>query len=119
MSRAKFLADHDLTEAIVLGVRRREPAIEFLRLREVALADRPDAEVLDHAASAGFLLVSHDVNTMTAHASARMKAGLQMPGVFLAHQADPIGPTIDDLILIWAASEAEEWLGQIVFLPLR
>jgi predicted nuclease of predicted toxin-antitoxin system len=87
MSRVRFLADHDLTEAIVLGVRRREPTMEFLRLRDVGLADRPDNEVLEHAAGAGFLLVSHDVNTMAAHASARLKAGLSMPGVFLAHSS--------------------------------
>jgi hypothetical protein len=42
-----------------------------------------------------------------------------LPGIFLAHQADPIGPTIDGLLLIWAASEAEEWAGQLVFLPVR
>jgi hypothetical protein len=49
MSRPRFLADHDLTEAIILGVIRREPAIEFRRLREVGLADRSDAHVLDYA----------------------------------------------------------------------
>jgi hypothetical protein len=67
----------------------------------------------------GFLVVSHDVNTMTAHAIARTKTGLPTPGIFLAHQADPVSPTIDDLILIWAASEAEEWTDQVVFLPVR
>ncbi len=56
---------------------------------------------------------------MTAHAIDRMKKGLPMLGVFLAHQADPIGPTIDDLILIWATSEAEERAGQVIFLPVR
>ncbi len=34
MSRPLFLADHDLYEHIVVGVLRREPAIEFLRVRE-------------------------------------------------------------------------------------
>jgi hypothetical protein len=119
MSRPRFLADHDLTEAIVLGVLRREPAIEFRRLREVGFADRSDSQVLEYAASAGFLLVSHDVNTMTAHASERLKSGLSTPGIFLVHQADPARGTIDDLILIWAASEAEEWTDQVVFLPVR
>jgi hypothetical protein len=119
MSRPRFLADHDLTEAIILGVLRREPAIEFRRLRDVGLANRPDSEVLDYAAHTGLLLVSHDVNTMTAHAADRTRAGLRMPGVFLTHQRHPIAPTSEDLILIWAASEAEEWAGQIVFLPMR
>lgn len=119
MSRPRFLANHDLTEAIPRGVLRREPGVEFLRLRDVGLADRPDAYVLEYAASHGLLMVSHDLNTMTAHAAERLASGRSMPGVFLAHQSDPIGRIIDDLVLIWSASEAEEWAGQIVFLPLR
>ena len=119
MSRPRFLANHDLTEAILLGLMRREPAIEFHRLRELGMADRPDAQVLDYAARNNLLLVSHDVNTMTASAAQRIAAGLPMPGVFVAHQSDPIGLIIEDLILIWAGSEAEEWTQQIVFLPLQ
>ena len=37
MSRPRFLADNDLNDAIVLGVLRREPAIEFKRLRDLGL----------------------------------------------------------------------------------
>ncbi len=119
MSRPRFLANHDLTEAILLGVVRREPGVDFQRLREVGMADRPDADVLNYAAELGLLLVSHDVNTMTAHASERIAAGLPMPGLFLAHQHEQVGVIVDDLVLIWLGSDAEEWEGQVVFLPMR
>lgn len=66
MSRPRFLADHDLNEHIVDGVLRREPTIEIVRLREVDLQDRPDSEVLQFAANQAFLVISHDVNTMSA-----------------------------------------------------
>lgn len=119
MSRPRFLANHDLTEAIVLGVLRREPAIEFTRLREIGLADRPDPDVLEHAAREGYLMVSHDVNTLTAFAGQRIANGLLMPGVFVMHQGESLAAVIDDLILIWTASESEEWASQVVFLPVR
>jgi hypothetical protein len=51
MSRPRFLADHDLNEHIVYGVLRREPAIEFLRTRDVDLHERADADVLAYTAS--------------------------------------------------------------------
>src|SRR5690349_9456333 len=109
MSRLRFLANHDLTEAIIVGVLRREPSIEFLRLRDLGLDAEPDQEVLDYAQHHGLLLVSHDVNTMTRHAAERVNGGLKMPGVFVSHQGDNIGVVIDNLIMIWAASDAEEW----------
>jgi hypothetical protein len=119
MSRPRFLANHDLTEAIVLGLMRREPAIEFLRLRELGMAVSPDTDVLEYASRENLLIVSHDVNTMTAHAAERIIAGLSMAGVFVAHQGDPVSLIIDDLVLIWAATEAEDWAQQVVFLPMQ
>jgi hypothetical protein len=74
MSRPRFLADHDLNEHIIDGVRRREPALEFIRARDVGLSDKLDSEVLAFAADNGFLLISHDVNTMPAQAFARVAA---------------------------------------------
>jgi len=118
MSRPRFLADNDLNDAIVVGVRRREPAAEFARLRDLGLATRPDPEVLDHAALENWIVVSHDVNTMREAACTRLAAGLPMNGLLLAHQRTPVSAIIESLILIWSASEAEEWAGQVEFLPL-
>jgi hypothetical protein len=36
------------------------------------------------------------------------------PGVFLVSQYSAIGEVIDELVLIWAASDAEEWMNRIV-----
>jgi predicted nuclease of predicted toxin-antitoxin system len=118
MSRPRFLADHDLNEHIVDGVLRREPAAEFTRLRDVGLSDRPDSEVLAFAVDNGFVVISHDVNTMPAHAYARLAAGQPMHGLLMVHQSQPIAPVIECLVLIWSASEAEEWKDQVRFLPL-
>jgi len=42
----------------------------------------------------------------------------QTPGLILVPQRLTIGEVIDDLILIWAASEVEEWKNGIPRLPL-
>jgi hypothetical protein len=118
MSRPRFLGDHDLKEQIIDGVLRREPALEFIRAREVGMDDRNNAEVLTYAAQNGFIIVSHDVNTMTTAAYALVDGGARMSGLLMVQQNKPIGPAIDDLVMIWSASEAEEWRGQVRFLPL-
>lgn len=117
MSRPRFLADHDVNEHIVTGVLRQEPMVTFLRVRDLGMSDRPDDEVLDRAEREGLLLVSHDVNTMPAAAYARLSRSQSFPGLFMVQQSSPIGPVIENLVLIWAASELEEWQNQVMFLP--
>lgn len=118
MSRPRFLADQDFNEHIIRGVLRREPAIDFVRLRDVGLERRSDAEILAYAAAENRIIVSHDVNTMSAAAYDRLAAGQPISGLLLIHQLAPLAPGIDNLVLIWTASEADEWLNQVCFLPL-
>ena len=118
MSRPRFLGDNDLNDHIIEGLLRREPLAQFVRLREIGWAAADDPDVLDYAARQGFLVVSHDVNTMPAHAFARMASGVAMAGLLMAHQHEPIAPVIDSLVLIWSASELEEWRDTVRFLPL-
>jgi len=40
------------------------------------------------------------------------------PGLLILAQDLDIGLAIEELLLVWAASEAEEWRNAVVFLPL-
>ncbi len=40
------------------------------------------------------------------------------PGVIVVPQHLPLGEVADDLILIWTATEAEEWTDRFVYLPI-
>jgi hypothetical protein len=117
MSRPRFLADQDLHDAIVSGTLRHEPTIQFARLREFGLEQFSDAHVLRFAARENSIVVSHDVNSMTAAAFDMLAAGEPMYGLLLAHQSKPIAPVIESLLLIWSESEADEWIGRIAYLP--
>jgi hypothetical protein len=118
MSRPRSLADQDFNEHILQGVERREPLVECVRVRTLGLDARIDPEILAYAATQGFIVLSHDVNTMTAAAYARVATGEPMAGLFLAHQPDPVGPIIEDLVLIALASAAQDWANQVRYLPL-
>jgi len=83
MSRPRFLADHDLNEHLVRGVLRREPAIEFIHARDIAIHERSDAKVLAYATEYQMIVVSHDVNTMPANAYARIRAGVPVAGLLI------------------------------------
>lgn len=113
----RFLADADLNRAIVNGVQRREPGIDFLSAQAASLDGMPDSEVLAVAARERRILVSHDFGTMPHHFR-DFVATQHSPGVLLISQDLPVGAAVEALLLIADASEAGERENQLTYLPL-
>jgi uncharacterized protein DUF5615 len=115
----RFMADADLNEGIVAGCLRREPEMDFLSANDADLEGVPDPEVLALAAAQYRILVSHDFQTMPRHFGDFLQAGNSSPGVILVPQRLPVGDAIEELVLIWAVSDADEWQNRILRIPLR
>lgn len=114
--RISFQADADLDEDIIWGVKRIDPMINFQTADEAGIRGLKDSEVLKTAAIENRILVSHDRRTMPRH-FADFILDQTSPGVFIISQGAKISKVIDDLFLIWFASEAEEWVNVISELP--
>jgi hypothetical protein len=115
--RVRFQADADLDGRVLRGLRRAAPEIDIRTAADAALAGLEDREVLLIAADSGRILVSQDRRTMPVH-FARFAAATRSPGMILLREAIPISTAIEELALIWNASEAEEWINRIVWIPL-
>jgi len=115
--RIRFLADENLRRAIVLGVRRREPAISFAQAFEVEAAGQDDSTVLRIAAQQGRILVSQDVRTMPQYFYEFTQRETS-PGRILIPQKLALSVAIDELVLLWIASDDREWVNRICYLPL-
>src|ERR1700710_610177 len=115
--RPRFQADADLNNKIVLGIHRREPAIDFQTARTGGVIGEPDLNVLAIAATSDRILVSHDRKTMPSYLSQFLERRAS-PGVILVPQELEIGRAIDDLVLIWSVTQAEEWHNGLGFLPV-
>ena len=76
-----------------------------------------DERVLARAAEEGRLLVSHDYRTMPRH-FATFVTTRTSAGVIMVSQAIPLSDVVADLLLIWEASEAEEWINRFDTFPL-
>lgn len=114
----RLLFDEDFNQRIVRGLLRRIPRLEYRSAHDDDLASKSDDEVLAVAAVENRLLVSHDVNTMTAAFRARTAAGATVPGLLLVPQQLPIGDAIAELELICRVTEPDDWAGRLEFLPL-
>ena len=117
--KIRFQADADLNRNIVKGVRLREPAIDFQTAEAAGLAGALDPEVIEQASREDRILVSHDKRTMTVHFAQFLATGSDSPGLFLVTQQTSLADAINDLVLIWHASEPEEWRNRFVYVPLR
>ena len=115
--RPRFQADADLNRRIVVGLRRREPAVDFQDAYAGNVIGKPDPEVLALAAREGRVLVSHDHRTMLRH-FAQFIQHQTSPGLIVVSQELDIGAAIEQLLLIWAATEAGECENAALFVPL-
>ena len=113
----RFLSDADLNQAIVDGVRLREPALDFLSAVGAGLEGMSDHAVLDLAANQGRILVSHDASTMPVHFMRFLNEGKYSPGVFLVPQDAVIRDVVDAILLVWLASSPIDWTNRIHRLP--
>jgi Domain of unknown function (DUF5615) len=116
----RFLADEDLDADIIRGLHSREPAIDILDVKTAGLRGIADPEILELAAREDRVLITHDRNTMTRYFHDRVAAGMPAPGMFiLPQQSAAIGAIIESLLLVWMASQSDEWRNQMVYLPFR
>lgn len=114
----RLLADENFNNLIVRGLRQRCPELDLVRVQDVGLYNVDDPGILDWAAQENRIVLTHDVKTMKDFAYDRVLARLPMPGVFEIKKDTPIGPMIEELVLLVECSQMEEWNGQVVFLPL-
>ena len=116
----RFLADEDVRAGIIQGLRSREPAIDILDVKTAGLRGMKDTELLELAAQQGRIMISHDRETMTRYFRERLDSAKLTAGLFVvSQQQGAIREIIDSLLLVWAASAAEEWQDRIVYLPFR
>jgi predicted nuclease of predicted toxin-antitoxin system len=116
--KVRFQADADLNAEIVAGVLRQEARIDFQTADEAHLLRQlPDPEVLALAAQEHRILVTHDRRTMPRHFADFIRQH-SSPGVFVIAQTVSVRVAIEELLLVWAASEREEWRNLLVQLPL-
>jgi hypothetical protein len=115
--KVRFQADADLNEDIVTGVLRREPQVDFQTATTAGLRRLSDLEVLTLAAREGRVLVSHDRRTMPGAFAGFVSANVS-PGLLIVSQKTDLLAAINELLLVWQASDAADWANQLFAIPL-
>jgi predicted nuclease of predicted toxin-antitoxin system len=114
----QLATDENFNGDIVRGLLFRLPDVNLVRVQDVGLEGAIDPVVLAWAAQNQRIVVTHDRATLPAFAFERVVAGEPMPGVFIINDRLPVGRAIEELVLVTTCSEASEWEGRVLYLPL-
>lgn len=114
----RLLVDENFNHAILQGLRQRCPEVTITQVQETSLSDKFASEVLSWAVQQGYLVLTHDINTLGDAYHDRQAKVLPVPGLLLVHGTSPVQAVIESLELIIKASQETEWQGEIRFLPL-
>lgn len=118
--RPRFLLDEHIPRAVMAAVHRLEPAIDLLA---VGSEGGPplgalDPAILQWCEQEQRILITNNRKSMPAHIADHLAAGHHHWGIFTVHDAEPaIGALADSIYLIWGASDAEEHIDTLNWMP--
>jgi hypothetical protein len=93
--------------------------MDFISAKEAQLEGVSDPDFLTVAAREDRGVLTSDLKTMPRHFGDFLQTHGHAPGVFLVKQKAPLADVIDDLVMVWAASDADEWRNRIIDIPQR
>jgi hypothetical protein len=120
MSSVRFLWDENVPLELADYLASQEPSIEILvpgQNKEAPPKGTSDPDVLRFAKAERLALVTLDKSTMPVHVGNHFSAGGHTWGLFILRPGYPLKRYANDLILVWSASESENWQDRIEYLP--
>jgi Domain of unknown function (DUF5615) len=120
MSEIKYLLDEHADPRLRKALKQLASDIIVWRIGDPSapLLSTSDPEILLWCEERGFSLVTNNRASMPVHLREHLADGRHVPGIFTLNPNMTLGETADELVLIWGASEAEEYADELNYLPL-
>lgn len=120
MKRLRFLLDEHVPHSIQDQLLRLSPDIDVLAIGQPGAPSKNtlDPDILCWIEQTGYILVTGNRRTIPTHLQIHFEAGRHIPGVLFLRRGAFLGQVIEDLFLLWATSESEEFQDRMLFIPL-
>ena len=116
----RYLIDENLS-----GIYRTQLLHYELSLTVLVIGDEgappkstPDPEILVWCEQNDFILITNNRKSMPKHLDDHLEAGNHVPGIFTINRKVNIKLIVEELILIIGASDKDEYIDRITFIPL-
>ena len=116
----RFLIDENISPEYRTQLLRHEPSLTVLVIGGEGAPARStlDPDILEWCEKNQFNLITNNRKSMPQHLSDHLSAGHHVPGIFTINLEVPMGKIIEELLLIAGASDENEYIDQIKYLPL-
>lgn len=120
MTPPRFLLDEHVPHAIQSQLLRLNAEIDVLMVGQPLAPPKgtSDADILAWIEKTGYILVTGNRRTIPEHVRAHYAAGHRVPGILLLRRGASLGQVIEQLYLLWTASDAEEYMDKLLYLPM-
>jgi hypothetical protein len=120
MSAVSFLFDEHVPRELATALRTAHPTIDIIRVDEANGPPKgtPDPDLLVVAEQQQRMFVTDDKKSMPGHLAGHYAQGGHTWGVATLRPHRSLSSYGASLSLIWQASEADEWIDQMLHLPL-
>ena len=120
MSRSRFLVDECVPSSLVRGLRRRLPDVSVLQVGEPETPPKgtADLQLLKFCEQQCRLLITADRATMVDCVAEHLHLGHRTWGILVIGPNTSLRQVLDELTLIYEASEDHEWVNAFLYLPL-
>ena len=117
--KIRYLIDENLSPDIKSALARFDASIDVIRIGDVTAPTfgTLDPEILLFLERSQRLLVTNNRKSFPVHIQRHHAAGRHHSGIALVRRGTSRRRLIDELCLMWAAVEAEEWIDRIDWIP--
>jgi len=118
--KVRFLLDENLSPKLKTSVLRLNPAIDILRVGD---AEAPplgtlDPDILRYLELSQRILVTDNRKSMPEHLEEHWGDGGHIWGLVWLRSSGNLSIWAETIYLIWEATEAEEWIDKLDWIPL-
>lgn len=116
----RYLLDEHIPPTYRTQLLYHEPSLTVLIVgdKDTPARGTPDSDILHWCEQNDFNLITNNRESMPQHLADHLAAGHHVPGIFTVNLKVSMGLIIEEIILIAGASHENEFLDQIVYVPL-
>ena len=120
MKIIRYLLDENVDSLFRRELLRHEPEMIIWRIGSAGAPpiETPDAEILAWCEEHEFMLITNNRKSMPKHLSDHLAAGRHVPAIIELNRSMNVGATVEELLLIYWASDETNYQDRIVYLPI-